>query len=202
MFDSKETYSFIPYNLFKNGYENSYGHPVPEEHYEELVALTPEGRENILGIQGQLWTETVNEPGRMEYMIFPRFLSLAERAWAGNPEWAGIQSDSDMWEARDTAWNEFANRVGRLELPRLDRYYEDFNYRIPVPGAVVEDVYLKVNSSFPGFTIRYSLTGETPTEDSDLYEGPVMIEGSELIQVAAFNQEGRSGRAAIVRIGQ
>lgn len=202
MFDSKETYSFIPYNLFKNGYENSYGHPVPEEHYEELVALTPEGRENILGIQGQLWTETVNEPGRMEYMIFPRFLSLAERAWAGNPEWAGIQSDSDMWEARDTAWNEFANRVGRLELPRLDRYYEDFNYRIPVPGAVVEDGYLKVNSSFPGFTIRYSLTGETPTEDSDLYEGPVMIEGSELIQVAAFNQEGRSGRAAIVRIGQ
>jgi len=40
-----------------------------------------ENPENIIGIQGHLWSETVRNPSHLHYMIFPRMLALAERAW-------------------------------------------------------------------------------------------------------------------------
>ena len=36
---------------------------------------------SISGIQGQLWSETVRSDAQAEYMIYPRLLALAERAW-------------------------------------------------------------------------------------------------------------------------
>ena len=37
--------------------------------------------ENIIGMQGQLWSETVRSPSHLHYMVFPRMIALAERAW-------------------------------------------------------------------------------------------------------------------------
>ena len=37
--------------------------------------------ENIVGMQGHLWSETVRTKEDMDYMIFPRLLAVAERAW-------------------------------------------------------------------------------------------------------------------------
>jgi hexosaminidase len=36
---------------------------------------------NILGLQGNLWTETVISKKRLQYLIFPRMASLAEAGW-------------------------------------------------------------------------------------------------------------------------
>jgi hexosaminidase len=35
----------------------------------------------ILGVQGDLWTETVQSEKRLEYLIFPRIAALSETAW-------------------------------------------------------------------------------------------------------------------------
>lgn len=35
----------------------------------------------ILGVQGNLWTETINSETRIDYMLFPRIAALAESAW-------------------------------------------------------------------------------------------------------------------------
>lgn len=35
----------------------------------------------VLGMQANLWTETVHTPKRVQYMIFPRICALAEAAW-------------------------------------------------------------------------------------------------------------------------
>ncbi|CAM4421675.1 beta-N-acetylhexosaminidase [Zobellia roscoffensis] len=35
----------------------------------------------ILGVQGNLWTETINSEARIDYMLFPRIAALAESAW-------------------------------------------------------------------------------------------------------------------------
>ncbi len=200
MFNTKEPYSFIPFNLYRNAVQDNYGNPIPENQFDDAVQLRADARENILGLQGQLWTETVNREGRMDYMIYPRLLALAERAWVGDSEWSEIAGRDAMFNARDEAWNEFANRLGRFELKRLDTYYPDMQYRIPPPGAVVENGRLIANTDFPGLEIRYELGGSSPSEGSPVYEGPVDLNGTETVKLATFNSVGRSSRVIAIEV--
>lgn len=39
------------------------------------------GRENIIGVEGPLWTETVENLEHIEYLVFPRLLGLSEIGW-------------------------------------------------------------------------------------------------------------------------
>lgn len=199
MFDTIEPFSFIPSDLYRNAVTDNYGRAISPDMYDDAVILLPHGRENILGIQGQLWTETVNREGRMHYLIFPRLLGLAERAWVGDPDWSEIENRSDMFEARNEAWNEFANRLGQLELSRFDRNYREIGYRIPTPGAVLRSGYLNANVSFPGLEIRFTTDGSKPDSLSQLYTEPVDVSGAESIKIAVFNSIGRSGRMITLR---
>ncbi|MBR4037328.1 MAG: family 20 glycosylhydrolase [Tidjanibacter sp.] len=36
---------------------------------------------NILGIQANMWTERVDTPNRLDYLVYPRMIALAENAW-------------------------------------------------------------------------------------------------------------------------
>ena len=199
MLNTEEPFSFIPFNLFRNASKNSYGNPLPEDYFDEMTRLTDDARDNILGLQGQLWTETVNKPGRFEYMIFPRLLGLAERAWVGEPSWSSIQDTETMEQERVAAWNEFANRLGQFELPRLDRLYREINYRIPPPGAVIHDGSLHANIELPGITIRYTLDGSEPSDNSPAYNGPVELNGDETVRLAGFSSIGRAGRVVEIK---
>jgi hexosaminidase len=52
--------------------------------YRFSANACPETRhqvKNILGIQANLWTETVQTKRRLEYLLFPRITALAEAAW-------------------------------------------------------------------------------------------------------------------------
>jgi hexosaminidase len=54
--------------------------PTPKE-------LTSEEAKYILGAQGNVWTEYINDDKKVEYMIFPRMLALSEVLWGtSNPE--------------------------------------------------------------------------------------------------------------------
>ncbi|MGH2644754.1 MAG: beta-N-acetylhexosaminidase, partial [Chitinophagaceae bacterium] len=48
--------------------------PIPKE-------LTPEEAKYIEGIQANVWTEYMQWPSKVEYMIFPRMEAIAEVAW-------------------------------------------------------------------------------------------------------------------------
>jgi len=195
MLTTEEPFSFMPFNLFESSVETNYGNRLPDDYFDDKVRLNPDAKEHILGLQGQLWTETVNVPGRMEYMIFPRLLGLAERAWAGEPAWSDEVDSSDREEQRLTAWNEFANRLAAVELPKLDQIYPGLNYRIPAPGAIIRDDMLYANISLPGLTLRYELNGSEPTVESPEYTAPVQLTSGQEPRVAVFNTTGRSGRS-------
>nr|WP_234406756.1 family 20 glycosylhydrolase [Prolixibacter bellariivorans] len=49
--------------------------PVPKE-------LAPDEYKYILGSQGNVWTEYMKTPAKVEYMIFPRMAALAEVLWS------------------------------------------------------------------------------------------------------------------------
>jgi hexosaminidase len=58
-----------------------------ESLYAFSHTLYPETRKKdklILGIQGNVWSETIVTPARLDYMIFPRIAALAEAAWSAD----------------------------------------------------------------------------------------------------------------------
>jgi hexosaminidase len=70
-----------------NSLEDVYAYrPVPKE-------LSAAEEKHVLGAQGQLWTEYMPDPKRVEYMAWPRLVALAEVLWSP-PEtrsWADFQ---------------------------------------------------------------------------------------------------------------
>jgi len=78
----------------------------------EPTALVPGvGRENILGVESPLWTETITNMDELEFMVFPRVVCHAEIGWTA----PGARS-----------WDEFKNRLGsqckRFEMLGINYY--------------------------------------------------------------------------------
>lgn len=51
--------------------------------FDPLEGASPDRVHDVVGIQGQLWTECIATPEHLEYMAFPRAAVIAEVAWAG-----------------------------------------------------------------------------------------------------------------------
>lgn len=162
----------------------------------EVAALAPldaDGRQRIAGLQGQLWGENASSRERVEYLTMPRLIGLAERAWSQDPAWT---QPGEL--ARD--WNEFANRLGQRELPRLDRLPEPWRYRLPPPGAVVCDGMLHANLDLPGLALHYTLDGSEPGAHSPRYTVPVALAGSRAVKLASVDTRGRASRIVTLNL--
>jgi hexosaminidase len=186
--DTEDAYSFVPYNLYETTRVDDMGRPyTPEVDFAGMQRLTEAGRENIVGLQAQLWSETIKGRGMLEYYTLPKLLGFAQRAWQGQPAWSG-QGE----EARLAGWNRFMNTVARVELPRLDSWKGGFNYRLPPPGVRLEDGKIMMNSAYIGYTIRFTTDGSEPGPQSRRYTGPFTYTGVQ-IKAACFDERGRMG---------
>jgi hexosaminidase len=186
--DTEDAYSFVPYNLYETTRVDDMGRPYkPEVDFAGMQRLTEAGRENIVGLQAQLWSETIKGRGMLEYYTLPKLFGFAQRAWQGQPDWSG-QGE----EARLAGWNRFMNTVARVELPRLDSWKGGFNYRLPPPGVRLEDGKIKMNSAYIGYTIRFTTDGSEPDSQSRRYTGPFTYTGVQ-IKAACFDERGRMG---------
>lgn len=163
--DTRKVHGFAPENLPQNA-ETS----VTRE--GALWSATgDQSNSGFAGMQGQLWSETVRTPEQFDYMVFPRLLALAERAWhrasweldyvPGRTYTGGSTNFVDT-SARDADYALFARSLAEKELPKLDA--AGVAYRIPVPGATVEGGVLNMNNAIPGLPLEYSTDGEDFTD--------------------------------------
>lgn len=189
-------FSFIPYDYYKNIDVSVSGRELDDGYFGDKERLTEEGRNNIVGIQSLLWGERLVNAKRMEYMLLPRLLAMAERAWSPSPQWATEENSSYSEELYREDWSRFVNKISGHELPRLDFYHGGFNYRIPTPGAVVKEGEVHANTRMPGFTIRYTTDGSEPTVQSRVYSNPVTEKG--WVKLKIFNQNERAGRSVAI----
>lgn len=189
---TQTAYDVIPYDIFANAKYDKNGNKLKQEDIDSKVRLTEKGKENFKGIQGQIWCETITTAEKLEYMMFPKVLAIAERAWSPQTTWS---AGNDELQLED--WNVFSNSLGQRELPKLDVVSGGINYRIPPPGAKIINGQLYANTSFPGLEIRYTLDGSEPTVNSSLYEGPIET-SSKNIALKAFNTTGRSSRMSSI----
>jgi hexosaminidase len=194
--DTRRAYELAPFDLYRSARTDLMGRPIDDVALKNHVRLSESGKAHILGLQGHLWGEYAAGAERMEYLVFPKLLGLAERAWAASPAWEQAR-DPDTREALlRAAWNEFANRLGQRELPRLCYLAGGVGYRLPLPGAVVEDGLLKASAAFPGLAIRYTTDGSEPTAVSTIYGGPVPAEGT--IKLKSFAASDRGSRTSTI----
>jgi len=165
-----------------------------EQAKQRFTPLSETGKQHILGVQGQLWTETIRSGEMMEYYLFPKMLGYIERAWNGDPAWSQLDQEKAMKALRAVDWNVFSNVVSQRELSRLTATRKGFNFRIPVPGIKNENGVIYLNSEFPGLEVRYSLDGSEPNLSSAIYQAP--FPGKGIVKAAIFDASGRSGRVS------
>jgi hexosaminidase len=187
---------FIPFDYYKNTKEDTDGNPINSDLFNGKERLTDYGKSNILGIQGQLFSENVRNTGILEYLLYPKLLALAERAWTQNPSWATELDKNKSETLYNNDWSVFVNILGKKEMPRLDYYSGGFGYRIPPVGAIIENGKVSANIQQPGFTIRYTTDGSEPTINSEVYKTPIVTKGK--IKFCAFSSNGRKGKLTVI----
>lgn len=191
--DTRDAWLFAPYDMYKTTLETSMGRRIdPKKEYAEKVRLKPEARKSILGLEAQLWSETIKGRDMIEYYMLPKLMGFAESAWAQERSWETIEDPGMRQEAIQEEWNVFANTLGQQELPRLSYLNDGYNYRVPSPGGIVRQGVLYANTSFPGLTMRYTTDGIQSGDSASVYPGAVNVSGPVLLQ--AVDPSGRTSR--------
>jgi hexosaminidase len=201
--ETRHAFVFCPLDMIASAASDPMGLEVPPARLAAMARLSDEGRTRIIGLQGQLWGENARSRARIEYLAAPRMVALAERAWAPDPGWCGIDDQVTRAARIEADWNEFANRLGQRELPRLDRAPLAYGYRLPPPGVLRAGRTLHANVALPGLALHYTLDGSEPGVASARYAGPVQAPPeATTFRVATFDTRGRGSRIVTIDLEQ
>lgn len=204
--DTRNAWTFAPYDMFKTTQKNSMGQKLDLEgpHNGKDISngmvverLKPEAQKHILGVEAQVWSETIKGKDMMEYYILPKLIGFAESAWTKERVWETIENKSQRTPVILEGWNAFANDLAKKELPRMAYLNGGYNYRIPPPGAILDHGELRANTEYPGLVIRYTTDGTEPTAGSDVYNGPVKVNGN--VRLKSFDVSGRSSKVVDIK---
>jgi hexosaminidase len=147
------------------------------------TTLNKEESKYILGAQGNVWTEYMEDAQKVEYMVFPRIMALSEVLWG--------TSNSD----------EYKNFVNRMmwQLPILEKKginYSKSIYEVTTsakPSEKEMGILFTLKSAFNPEGIRYTTDGTLPNWDSFKYSSPIIISKNQSINAAYFeNQKQKS----------
>jgi len=184
--DSKKVFKFSPNNLPQNAETSK-----DRDGNNFNIKGDTENR-GYNGISGQLWSEVVRTDDQFEYMVFPRILPLAERAWhkasweldyVKDREFKGGETTFVDTDKQQTEWIQFANIIGQRELAKIDS--TGIQYRLPVPGGKIESGKLVTNVAFPGLEVQYSTDSGTSWVT---WTKPVAVTSAELRTVSPDGQ--------------
>ncbi|MFY8327059.1 family 20 glycosylhydrolase [Pseudoalteromonas sp. ZZD1] len=188
--DTAKTFNYMPDDVYANADYTRTREPI--DNLEALVGRPLpqlEKPENILGMQGQVWSETIRTEEQVLAMIFPRILSVAERAWHKAP-WEGKQVNT---KARAQDWSQFAAAVGIKELTKLAS--SDVSINLPVPGGVIESGKLHVNTPFEFLETEYSLDNGNTWQ---LYTAPISVSQGQAIALRSRLNEQINSRITYI----
>ncbi len=171
---------------FDHGYDSISTRKAFE--YEPIpAALTEAEGKLVRGAQANVWTEWMPTEEKVETMIFPRLLGMAERLWS-----PASDRDADAFLARADAF-----------LGRLDAMGRACNMPLPQPSEAAMVLSGGGSLSFapsptPGALVRYAVDGSDPTVDSPAFDAAIALTGSGTVVAATFAPSGR--RSDFVRV--
>ena len=182
-----------PFDIYRTRFTDYNGRPID-------LARAAEGRprlerpENIVGVQGQVFAETVRDFNMVQAFVFPKLFGLAERGWNVRPQWGG---QYDNLQAFYHARQQYNLKIGSRELPRL--FNKGVNFHLGAPGITVDGGMLHINARYPGVEVRYTLDGSQPTRKSPLWTTPVATGDAQVVKARAYYL-GKESVATILNI--
>lgn len=193
----KKTYSFLPANYFSNIVKNNSGEDMAPGYFDKMERLTPQGRKNLIGIKGALWAEKVLNTNRFEYMLFPRIIALAERAWGTERSW----ETGDTFNPKDFEkdYAAFMKKLGGQELKKLDVLNGGYQYRLPAIGLRIYEESILCNTEYPGFDIFYTSDGTEPTTKSARYTKAIPLNRTAVYKFKVITGQGRTGETTTIK---
>ena len=162
------------------------------------VTMDNKMKSNFLGVQGQLWTETVRNEEIFDELMYPNLIVLAEKAWSQQDQWTKNLLSKNIDEIMNKEWSYFVNTLGHRILNHLSLLYDGVDFDLPKPGGFIKNDTLFVNSVFPGMNVRFSRDGSIPTSEDELYLKEIKVLPTESIVLRSFDQTGRGGRHIVV----
>jgi len=177
--DEISTFDMQPFNIYSSVRRDIAGKRMDVPAGTNKEKLKPGARKEILGVQGQLFAETIRNFDMVLSYLFPKILGLAERGWDAEPEWSKTGREQDYIEAVSL----YNTKVSRKELPRLHSLHTHFH--LAEPGLKIIDNRLHANSRVSGAEIRYTTDGSEPTRNSTEWVEPVECEAS-IIKAKTF----------------
>ena len=192
--ETRHAFAFCPLDALASADADAMGRPLDPDLRAAMQPLDGAGQGRIAGLQGQLWGENARNAARIDYLALPRMIALAERAWSPDPGWQRIVDGAARAAAIEADWNEFANRLARRELPRLDRAPTPYGYRLPPPGVSLQDGAAHANVALPGLALHYTVDGSEPLAEGPRYEAPVALARGAVFRIASFDTRGRRSR--------
>ncbi len=197
--NTKNAWTFAPFDWFKTTFKTSMGKKInqPDE-FGDMERILPEARKNIIGVEAQLWSETIKGRDMVEYYTFPKLMGFAESAWAKERAWETMNDNNQRTKEMEKGWNKFANTIAQREYPKIGKWNGGYAYRIAPPGVKMELGKIHANVDMPGLEIRYTTDGSTPTQESPLYTIP--LDHQKGITFKAFDAAGKGSRS--ISLGQ
>lgn len=189
--DLYHSYSLLPEDYFANIDTYYSGKALGKDGFKDRVRLTEKGKRHLVGIKGGLFAETVHSESKLDYMVFPRFFTLAERAWSAEKAYESEATFTS--KSFDVDYTSFINRIGKVDLPKM---VKEFAFRLPSVGVKKKGDVLYANVEYPIFDIYYTEDGTTPSLMSQKYnpnEGVKILTGKKYV-FAVVDTNGRLGQ--------
>lgn len=151
--------------------------PIPE-------GFTDEEAKHILGVQGNLWGESMQRPFDHNYMLFPRLFAISEVGWT------------------DYSLKDYDNFIDRVEYAfnRLDEMgvnYAPSMYNVTIDHYVNDassDLYFSLSTDINNAEIHYTLDGSNPGLNSEVYTNPIPVLTTSTITAQSYRNSIPVGR--------
>jgi hexosaminidase len=177
-------------------FNDSYGvkkNNISIDYINKSEKLNPNNRDNIIGVQSQIWSETIVNENILDYMFMPNIIVFSQKAWSQDDSWMKISDKELKDQTLEMEWNKFTNNIGQRVLPMIDNIFGGLSYDLPKPGGVVINDSLYANTVFPGLNIKYTLDGSVPNSNSKNYISPFKINEDDIVHLRLFDNTGRGG---------
>ena len=193
----KDMWTVDVYDVFNDLYGVEKNN-ISKNYIDNSVKLDQDKRDNIIGVQSQIWSETIRNEGILDYMFMPNIIVFSQKAWSHDNSWMDISNNDIKREKIDNEWNKFANNVGQRVLPMVDNIFGGLSYDLPKPGGKIMNDTLYANTVFPGLNVKYTLDGSLPKESSENFKSPIKINDGDIVNLRLFDNTGRGGNSIIV----
>jgi hexosaminidase len=151
--------------------------PVPEQ-------LTGEQKYLILGAQGNVWTEYIITPDKVEYMVFPRICALAEVLWTPKEKRNFINFKERIryhFSLLDKLKISYSKAIYDLRLK-----YQQSKNKI---GLAVE-----ITAPFSNSEVYYTLNNSEPDINSTKYTAQIILNKSCTLKAANYENGIKIGK--------